>query len=583
MKKTKIVCTLGPACESDEVLEQMMYAGMDVARLNFSHGTHELHKERIDRFKKLREKLGTHTPLLLDTKGPEIRIKSFKNSSVTLEAGQSFTLCMYDTEGDETKVSVTHTGLYKDITNGSRILIDDGLIELVAEKITDKEIICRVINGGQVSDNKGVNVPGAHLSLEFLSERDKSDILFGIREDVDFIAASFTQCADDILKIRHFLEHNNCHDILIIAKIENAAGVANIDEILSVADGIMVARGDLGVEIPLEDIPVIQKSIISKAYSAGMPVITATQMLESMTKNPRPTRAEITDVANAIYDGSSAIMLSGETAIGKYPVDAVKTMAKIAERTESDINYRERFSRLEQTGFKGVTTAVSHAACTTSLDLNAKAIIAVSKSGKTLRRISRFRPETVIIGCTPSKKTCRQLKLSWGVYPLMIEEKSNTDELFDHAVSTARENGLVAFGDLAVLTAGTPLGVSGTTNMIKVVIIGDTLATGVGIGSGIVCGELCVCADDTDAEKNFKSDTILVIPFTTNKIIDTIRSAKGIICEQSGEDSHAAIIGQALGIPVIVGARGATKILKSGTAVTLDAKKGIVFNGNIYK
>ena len=583
MKKTKIVCTLGPACESDEVLEQMMYAGMDVARLNFSHGTHELHKERIDRFKKLREKLGTHTPLLLDTKGPEIRIKSFKNSSVTLEAGQSFTLCMYDTEGDETKVSVTHTGLYKDITNGSRILIDDGLIELVAEKITDKEILCRVINGGQVSDNKGVNVPGAHLSLEFLSERDKSDILFGIREDVDFIAASFTQCADDILKIRHFLEHNNCHDILIIAKIENAAGVANIDEILSVADGIMVARGDLGVEIPLEDIPVIQKSIISKAYSAGMPVITATQMLESMTKNPRPTRAEITDVANAIYDGSSAIMLSGETAIGKYPVDAVKTMAKIAERTESDINYRERFSRLEQTGFKGVTTAVSHAACTTSLDLNAKAIIAVSKSGKTLRRISRFRPETVIVGCTPSKKTCRQLKLSWGVYPLMIEEKSNTDELFDHAVSTARENGLVAFGDLAVLTAGTPLGVSGTTNMIKVVIIGDTLATGVGIGSGIVCGELCVCADDTDAEKNFKSDTILVIPFTTNKIIDTIRSAKGIICEQSGEDSHAAIIGQALGIPVIVGARGATKILRSGTAVTLDAKKGIVFNGNIYK
>lgn len=583
MKKTKIVCTLGPACESDEVLEQMMYAGMDVARINFSHGTHEQHKERIDRFKKLRERLGTHTPILLDTKGPEVRIKSFANSPVTLEAGQSFTLCMYDTEGDETKVSVTHTGLYKDITNGSRILIDDGLIELVAEKITELEIVCRVINGGQVSNNKGVNVPGAHLSLEFLSERDKSDILFGIREDVDFIAASFTQCADDILKIRHFLEHNNCHDILIIAKIENAAGVANIDEILTVADGIMVARGDLGVEIPLEDIPVIQKSIISKAYSAGMPVITATQMLESMTKNPRPTRAEITDVANAIYDGSSAIMLSGETAIGKYPVDAVKTMAKIAERTESDIDYEERFSRLEQTGFKGVTTAVSHAACTTSLDLNAKAIIAVSKSGKTLRRISRFRPETIIVGCTPSNKTCRQLKLSWGVYPLMIEEKSNTDELFDHAVNTARENGLVAFGDLAVLTAGTPLGVSGTTNMIKVVIIGDTLATGVGVGSGIVCGELCVCKDDADAEKNFKSDTILVIPFTTNKIIDTIRSAKGIICEQSGEDSHAAIIGQALGIPVIVGAHGATKILKSGTAVTLDAKKGIVFNGNIYK
>lgn len=581
MKKTKIVCTLGPACESDEVLEQMMYAGMDVARINFSHGTHEVHKERIDRFKALREKLGTHTPILLDTKGPEIRIKSFKNSSVTLEAGKSFTLCMYETEGDENKVSITHTGLYKDINIGSRILIDDGLIELAAEKINENEIVCRVVNGGPVSNNKGVNVPGAHLSLEFLSERDKADIEFGIREDVDFIAASFTQCAEDILKIRNFLELNNCHDILIIAKIENAAGVANIDEILNVADGIMVARGDLGVEIPLEDIPVIQKSIISKAYSAGIPVITATQMLESMTKNPRPTRAEMTDVANAIYDGSSAIMLSGETAIGKYPIDAVKTMAKIAERTEADINYSKRFYMLEQTGFRGVTTAVSHAACTTSLDLNAKAIIAVSKSGKTLRGISRFRPETIIVGCTPSQKTCRQLKLSWGVYPLMIEEKSNTDELFDHAVNTARENGLVSFGDLAVLTAGTPLGVSGTTNMIKVVIIGDTLATGVGIGSGVVCGELCVCEDDEFAEKNFRSNTILVIPYTTNKIIDIIRSAKGIICEQSGEDSHAAIIGRALNIPVIVGARGATKILKSGTAVTLDAQKGIVFNGNI--
>ncbi|MBQ7821160.1 MAG: pyruvate kinase, partial [Clostridia bacterium] len=408
MKKTKIVCTLGPACESDEILEQMMRAGMDVARMNFSHGTQQQHKIKIDRFKALREKLGTHTPLLLDTKGPEIRIKSFKESPVTLNEGDLFTLCLYDTEGDETKVSITHTGLYKDISVGSRILIDDGLIEMSVEKLNEREIVCRIINGGQVSDNKGVNVPGAHLSLEFLSERDRSDIEFGIREDFDFIAASFTQCADDILKIRHLLESHNCHDILIIAKIENAAGVANIDEILNVADGVMVARGDLGVEIPLEDIPVIQKSIISKAYTAGKPVITATQMLESMTKNPRPTRAEITDVANAIYDGSSAIMTSGETAIGKHPVEVVKTMVKIVERTESDIDYSSRFSRLSPKGFLGVTTAVSHAACTTSLDLNAKAIIAVSKSGKTLRMISRFRPETIIIGCTPVEKTCRQ-------------------------------------------------------------------------------------------------------------------------------------------------------------------------------
>ncbi|MBE6605492.1 MAG: pyruvate kinase [Ruminococcaceae bacterium] len=583
MKKTKIVCTLGPACESDKVIEEMMLAGMDVARVNFSHGTHEQHKITIDRFKALREKLGTHTPLLLDTKGPEIRTKSFINPPVTLEAGQTFTLCMYDTEGDESKVSVTHTGLYKDINVGSRILIDDGLIEMRVEDKNSREIICRVINGGKVSNNKSVNVPGVHLSLDFLSDRDKSDIEFGIKEDFDFIAASFTQCADDILKIRHFLEAHNCHDILIIAKIENGAGVENIDEILGVADGIMVARGDLGVEIPLEEIPVIQKSIISKAYTAGKPVITATQMLESMTYNPRPTRAEITDVANAIYDGSSAIMTSGETAIGKHPVEVVRTMVKIAERTESDIDYSSRFSRFAPHGFLGVTTAVSHAACTTSLDLDAKAIIAVSKSGKTLRMISRFRPKTMIIGCTPVEKTCRQLMLSWGVTPLVMEERESTDDLFDHAIARSIEQGLVSLGDLAVLTAGTPLGISGTTNMIKVAIIGDTLATGMGIGDGIVCGELCVCPSDDDALKNYKSGTILVIPFTTNKIIDVIRNAAGIICEQGGADSHAAIIGRALNIPVIVGAAGATKILKSKTAVTIDCKKGIVFNGDIYK
>ncbi|MBQ4136670.1 MAG: pyruvate kinase [Clostridia bacterium] len=583
MKKTKIVCTLGPACESEGVLEEMLLSGMDVARINFSHGSREQHKEKIDRFKAVRERLGLHTPLLLDTKGPEVRIKTFESSPVTLNDGDSFTLCLYDTPGDNTKVSITHTGLYKDITRDSRILIDDGLIELSVERLDEREIVCRVISGGQVSDNKGVNVPGAHLSLDFLSERDREDILFGIKEDFDFIAASFTQCADDILKIRRLLEENGGEDILVIAKIENGAGVANIDEILSVSDGIMVARGDLGVEIPLEDIPIIQKSIISKAYTAGKPVITATQMLESMTKNPRPTRAEITDVANAIYDGSSALMTSGETAIGKHPAEVVRTMVKIAMRTESDIDYSSRFSRLSPKGFLGVTTAVSHAACTTSLDLDAKAIIAVSKSGKTIRMISRFRPKTAIIGCTPIEKTCRQLMLSWGVYPVLIEEKSNTDELFDHAVSRALDSSLVSLGDLAVLTAGTPLGFSGTTNMIKVAIIGDTLVTGTGIGSRAVCSELCVCQSEKDALDNFKSGSILVIPYTTNKIIDIVRNAKGIICEQAGEDSHGAILARAFDIPAIIGAAGATKILTSNTAVTLDPKKGIVFGGDIYK
>lgn len=576
-RKTKIVCTIGPASANETVLREMIRGGMDVARLNFSHGDHESHKKTADMIKSVREELGTHTALLLDTKGPEIRVGTFAEP-IQLEKGDRFKLTFDDAEGDRTKVSVTYKELWRDIRPGARILIDDGLVELCAEEVDRDGIACRVVNGGRVSNRKGVNIPGIQLSIPFLSERDKADIKFGIEQDFDFIAASFVQCADNIVEIRDYCEKLGCSDIRIIAKIENAAGVENIDEIIKVSDAIMVARGDMGVEIPMEDIPIVQKRIITKAYNAGKPAITATQMLESMTKNPRPTRAEITDVANAIYDGTSAIMLSGETAAGAYPVESVRTMASIAVRTESDIGYHERFARC-QSGFPNVTTAISHAACTTAGDLDANAIITVTKSGQTARMISRFRPQTPIIGCSPSIKACRQMALSWGVTPVLIEEQTTDEALFDHALERSYEEKLVDYGDLAVITAGLPLGVAGTTNILKVQIVGDILTGGTGISSGVerICGNLCVCRDEAELRQRFKDGDIIVIASTSNKIMDILRRAGGIICEIDGQDSHAAIVGQALGIPVIVGALGATRVLKSGTSVTLDAKRGMVY------
>ena len=580
-RKTKIICTIGPASEKEETLCAMIDAGMDVARINFSHGTYADHLEKIKLIKKLRAEKGIAVSLLLDTKGPEVRLGTFANGRVTLAEGDTFTLCMYDTEGDEKHVSITYRDLWKDITTGTKILIDDGNLELAAQQIDKREIVCRVLHGGEVSNRKGVNLPGVQLSMPFLSEKDRADIRFGAENDFDFIAASFTQCADDILQIRRVLEESHSgKDIRIIAKIENAAGVENMDEILSVADGIMVARGDMGVEIPMEDIPVIQKTLITKCYNAGKQVITATQMLESMTHSPRPTRAEITDVANAIYDGTSAIMLSGETAAGQYPVEAVAMMAKIAIRTEGDIDYRRRFSERGPEIFSGVTGAISHATCTTAHDLNAAAIITVTKSGSTARMISKYRPETPIIGCATTEKVCRQMNLSWGVTPLLIDEMDNTDDLFRHAVDRAFSCGLVKDGDLVVITAGIPIGISGTTNMLKVQIVGDVLTSGTGLVDRRICGNLCVCKNEQEAISTFRDGEILVIPETNNRLLPLLRHAAGIICEMPGTDSHAAIAGMTLDIPVIVGAVGATKILKSGTAVTVDGKRGLVYTGN---
>ncbi len=581
MRKTKIICTLGPSTDDEKVVREMMLSGMNVARFNFSHQTHPEHKARLDMIVRLREELNLPIATLLDTKGPEIRLQKIKNGKTVLTAGETFTLSTEEIIGDEHGASITYKNLPNDITVGSRILIDDGLIELRVKSFTKSEIVTEIINGGTISNNKGINVPGVTLSMPFLSEQDEKDIIFGVENGFDFIAASFTRCAQDILDIRSVLDRHGCHSIKIIAKIENHDGVNNIDEILRVTDGVMVARGDMGVEIPLEEIPVLQKMLIKKAYNAGKQVITATQMLDSMMKNPRPTRAETTDVANAIYDGTSAIMLSGETAAGLYPVEAVKTMGKIAERAERDIDYAKRFSNRELTEAPNVTNAISHATVTTAHDLGATAIITVTKTGQTARMISKFRPLCPIIGCSTNPQVCRQMNLSWGVTPISVDEKTNTDDLFDHSVDRAEEDGLVQSGDLVVITAGVPLGISGTTNLLKVHVVGDILLTGSGVTHRVACGNLCVCRDEEDARRNFKRGDILVIPQTSNNILDIIKQASGIVTEADGLNSHAAIVGFALDIPVIVGAENACLRLKSGTTVTVDAARGIVCSDRV--
>ena len=583
MRKTKIICTLGPATDSEEVLRKLMLNGMDVARLNFSHQTHKEQKIRADMVKKLREELNLPVALLLDTKGPEIRIKSFDTPNVTLNQGEKFTLTTEDIVGNQERVAVTFPRLPAEVSHGSKILIDDGLIELKVDSCTDTDVVCTIVNGGTLSASKGINVPGVKLSLPFISEQDKSDIAFAVEQDFDFIAASFTRSAQDIIEMRSELEKLNCNSIRIIAKIENGEGVENIDEIIRIADGIMVARGDLGVEIPLEEVPIIQKELIKKGYNAGRQVITATQMLDSMMKNPRPTRAEATDVANAIYDGTSAIMLSGETAAGKYPVQAVKTMSVIAQRTEQDIDYKSRFEKRDFHEPPNVTSAISHATCTTAHDLGAVAIITVSISGKTARTISKYRPACPIISGTTSETVRRQMNLSWGVIPIMVQKKDNTDELFDHVVDTARKKGLVQNGDLVVITAGVPVGVSGTTNLLKVQLVGDALVSGIGVTKGSVCGNLCVCETEEQARVEFKPGDILVLPQTSNNILDLIRASAGVITEHGGLNSHTAIVGLALDKPVIVQAENATKLLRSGTTVTVDAARGIVFSGTQKK
>lgn len=575
IRKTKIVCTMGPNLFEKHLIAPLMKAGMNVARFNFSHGTYETHQHYYDEVCRIRDELGLPVATMLDTKGPEIRVRSFKNGRVTLQNGQLFTLTTDEVEGDEECVSITYKELPQDIAVGSSILIDDGLIGMQVERIDGADIVCRVLNGGVVSNNKGVNIPNAHLSMPFISEKDHQDILFAIKNGYDFIAASFTRCADDIMQIRHILQENNCHTINIIAKIENMEGVENIDEILRVVDGVMVARGDLGVEVPLEDVPSLQKKLIQRGIAAGKPVITATQMLDSMIKNPRPTRAEATDVANAIYDGTSAIMLSGESAVGAYPVEAVETMVRIALRAEADMDYIRRFSR-DTSASTDVTNAISHATVTSAHDLNASAIITVTKSGSTARILSRYRPACVIVGCTTEKHVWRQLALSWGTVPLMIAEESNTDDLFEHAVDAAVQNGLVHDGELVVLTAGVPLGISGTTNLMKVHVVGHLLSRGLGLHGGKVVAPLCVIRNLEKDAKNFNTGDVIVCHQTTREMFSMLRKSSAIVLEDDNPEGHGAIAGMSLDIPVIIGAKNATNILKSGAVVTVDGEKGTV-------
>lgn len=579
MRKTKIICTLGPAVDNEDTLKKLMLKGMDVARLNFSHGDHKEHKVRVERFKKVRESLGIPIPLLLDTKGPEIRLGKFDGGEVLLKEGDQFVLVNDDINGDITRASVSYKGLYKDVKKGSRILINDGLVELEVVKVKEKDIYCDVINGGIIGNHKGINVPGIEIHLPSLTEKDIEDIKFAVDNEFDFIAASFVRKASDVIEIKKVLEKFNSQQINVIAKIENREAIENADEIIKVSDGIMVARGDLGVEIPVEEVPIVQKMLIKKCYRSGKPVITATQMLDSMIRNPRPTRAETSDIANAIYDGTSVIMLSGETAIGKYPVETLETMSKIARKAEGSIDYWARFSKMQYEMVANVTNAISHATCTTALDLRAVAIITVTHSGHTARMISRFRPQCPIIATTVSPRVQRQLSLSWGVVPYLVPDANSTDEMFDMGVEKALESKLVKNGDVVVITAGVPVGVSGTTNILKVHLVGKVLVQGTGTDTGIITGEIRIARTVEEANEYFMDGNILVVPYTNNDMMPIIKRASALVVEEGGLNSHAATLGLALEIPVIVGADNATKILKNGSVVTIDSNRGIVCYG----
>lgn len=580
MRMTKIICTLGPAVDDEQLLEELISEGMDVARLNFSHGTHADHQVRVDRLKKVREKLGRPIPVLLDTKGPEIRMGKFENNEVTLKEGNRFVLINETIMGNEERATISHKELYKDVKVGTRILINDGLVAMEVVKVEGKDIHCRILNGGVISNNKGVNIPETDTHLPSITEQDIKDIEFAVKNEFDFIACSFVRKAANVNEVRKVLKKLGGEEIKIIAKIENREGVDNFDEILKVSDGIMVARGDLGVEIPTEEVPIVQKMIIEKCYRNGKPVITATQMLDSMIKNPRPTRAESSDVANAVYDGTSAIMLSGESAAGKYPLESVKTMARIAMKAEQSIDYGKRLASMQFDMMDNITNAISYATCTTALQLKAAAIISVTHSGETARMISRFRPSCPIIAPTDCARVQRQLSLSWGVVPCLVESLATIEEMFEIGVNKALEVGLVKNGDVVVITAGVPGGVSGTTNLLKVHTVGNVLVKGTGIVKGKVTGQICVIRGSEDFEKCFNNGDIVVVSNTTNDMVPYLRNASAIIVEDAALDSHAVTVGLALDIPVLVGAHNALIILKNGCVVTVDTNNGLVLSGS---
>ncbi|MDA5108267.1 MULTISPECIES: pyruvate kinase [Brevibacillus] len=579
LRKAKIVCTIGPASESVETLKKLIHAGMNVARLNFSHGSHEEHAARIANIRQAAEETGKQVAILLDTKGPEIRTGLLAVDAVELQEGGTIVLTTEDVPGTAERVSITYADLPRDVKKGDTILIDDGLIGLTVEAVEGHEIVCRIKNGGTLKSKKGVNVPGVKINLPGITEKDAQDIEFGIRQGVDFIAASFVRKASDILEIREILERHGVR-IDIIAKIENQEGVDNVDEILAVSDGLMVARGDLGVEIPAEEVPLVQKKLIKKCNELGKPVITATQMLDSMQRNPRPTRAEASDVANAIFDGTDAIMLSGETAAGKYPVESVETMNRIALRAEQELNYREILYNQALQKQVTITDAISQAVANAALDLDAAAVITATESGHTARMVSKYRPKAPIVAVTPHADVVRRLALVNGVYPVLGPMANTTDEMLEMSVQQALEAGYVRHGDLVVITAGVPVREVGTTNLMKIHVIGDIVAKGQGIGRKVVTGRVAVARSAEEALEKMQEGTILVTIGTDSDMIGAFEKAGAVITEEGGLTSHAAIVGLNLNVPVIVGVARATELLKDGQIVTVDSERGHIYTGH---
>ncbi len=580
MRKTKIVATIGPSSCDKETFIELVRAGINVARLNFSHGDHESHRERMDMIKEVREELNIPVAILLDTKGPEIRLREVEENTV-LEQGSEFILTTKEVMGNSKMVSITYEGLYKDVEEGDIILIDDGLVGLKVKSVKDKDIITTVKFGGPIKTKKGVNAPGIKVKLPAITDKDEQDILFGIENGIDFIAASFIRKASDVLEIRKILEDNGAKDIQIISKIENQEGYDNLEEIISVSDGIMVARGDLGVEIPIEEVPIAQKKMISMCNEQGKPVITATQMLDSMIRNPSPTRAEATDVANAIHDGTDAIMLSGETAAGKYPVMAVKTMDRIARRTERSLDYNKLLEQSEEYPYHdNVTYAVSRATVETAYNLNAKAIITPTSSGFTAYKVAMHHPECIIIAATIKERVRRKLSLVRGVYGILTPKASSTDELFESIEETVVNNGILKDGDLVVFTAGIPVGVAGATNLMKVHVIGNVMLKGVGIGAGKYKGKLKIIKDLDDAKTRVEPGDIIYADYLDEDFGPFINKVGAIITREAGYTSFGAVAGITLGVPAVVGVKEATTILKEGQEITVDAKLGLVHNSD---
>lgn len=582
MKKTKIVCTIGPSSDSYEVLKALVNEGMNVARLNFSHGTHPEHKKRIDTIKKLRDDLDEPIGIMLDTKGPEIRIKTFKDGMIRIEQGQDFTLTSEDVEGDETRVSVTYKDIAKDLKADDRVLIDDGLVEFTVISVDDKNVYMKAVNSGELSDRKGVNLPSVKVNLPTLTEKDIEDLIFGIENDVDFIAASFIRSAKDVLEIRKILESNGGDDVKIISKIENLEGVQNIDEIIEVSDGIMVARGDMGVELDEEDIPLVQKDIIRKCNLKGKFVITATQMLDSMIRNPRPTRAEVTDVANAILDGSSAIMLSGETAAGNYPVKSCEMMRKIAVKIEDSLDYKIALDSTNDEHEINITNSIAKATREASLDLDAKVIIAATTSGLTARNISKFKPKSPIIAATTNEKVRRQLAIEWGVYPIRATLASSIDDLFYESINILKNIKFVKEGELVILTAGMPLGKAGSTNIMMVKTVGKLLCKGMGIGKHKISARACVAKNAKELEETFSDGDIIVTIGVYKDMLPYIQKSSGIITVEGGLTSQGAIVGINYHLATVVGAGEAMNSIKTGDIISVDATTGEIYEGKIF-